>query len=96
MNKTIKAALPLNKMIIFDMDDVIFEGNFLHSCAEKFYFLSELENLYAIEDDPINVTKSIGQMLNGRTISELLDVADNMKMVSNATDVIRELKKKNT
>jgi glucosyl-3-phosphoglycerate synthase len=95
MNKVLKKELAaFHKMVVFDMDDTILKGRFIDECAKRFGFLPVLEDLRAREKDPIILTKRIGLMLKGKTIDDLLNVADDMDIVEDVKKVIKELKSK--
>src|SRR5687767_525110 len=95
MNKVLKEELAtFHKMVIFDMDDTILKGRFINECAKEFSFFPALEDLRAKEKDPVILTKRIGLMLKGRTIDDLLNVADNMKIIDDVKRVITSLKEK--
>ena len=96
MNKVLKEELAtFHKMVIFDMDDTILKGRFINECAKKFGFFPLLEDLRAREKDPVILTKRIGLLLKGRTIDDLLTVADDMQIVDDIKEVIAALKEKN-
>lgn len=96
MNKVLKEELSgFHKMAIFDMDDTILKGRFINECAKKFGFFPALEDLRAVEKDPIILTKRIGLMLKGRTMDDLLNVVSNMEMITDVKEVVKELKEKN-
>ncbi|WEK35863.1 MAG: HAD-IB family phosphatase [Candidatus Pseudobacter hemicellulosilyticus] len=93
MNKTLREKLcGFHKMAIFDMDDTIFKGRTIDECARQFGFTAKLEDFRAQEKDPIILTKRIGLLLKGRTMDELLNVAERMEMVSDIKEVVKELK----
>ncbi len=95
MNNVLKEELAtFHKMIIFDMDDTILKGRFINNCAKAFGFFPALEDLRAIEKDPVILTKRIGLMLKGRTIDELLNIVDKMSIVDDIKKVVIELKNK--
>lgn len=95
MNKVLRENLSgFHKMAVFDMDDTILKGRFINECAREFGFYPQLENLRALEKDPIILTKRIGLLLKGRTIDELLHVVSKMELVEDCKEVIRELKSK--
>ncbi|TAL43122.1 MAG: glycosyltransferase [Chitinophagaceae bacterium] len=95
MNKVLKEELSgFHKMAIFDMDDTILKGRFINECAKKFGFFPALEDLRAVEKDPIILTKRIGLMLKGRTMDDLLNVVSDMEMITDVKEVVKELKEK--
>ena len=95
MNKTLREQLSgFHKMIIFDMDDTLWQGRFIDACAQRWGFTGKLEDLRAEEKDLI-LSKRIALLLKGRTIDELLQVAASIPLVDDAKQVIKEFKKKN-
>jgi HAD superfamily phosphoserine phosphatase-like hydrolase len=95
MNKVLREELAAyHKMIIFDMDDTILKGRFINECAKEFGFFPVLEDLRAIEKDPIILTKRIGLMLKNRTMDDLLNIVDTMEIIDDIKEVIKELKKR--
>jgi HAD superfamily phosphoserine phosphatase-like hydrolase len=95
MNKVLKEELAsFHRMVIFDMDDTILKGRFINECAKEFGFFPALEDLRAREKDPVILTKRIGLMLKGRTIDDLLNVVDKMKIIDDIKKVIAGLKEK--
>ena len=95
MNRVLKEELAtFHKMVIFDMDDTILKGRFINECAKKFGFFPVLEDIRAREKDPVILTKRIGLTLKGRTIDDLLTVANDMQIVDDIKKVIVELKEK--
>ncbi len=89
-----ESLLGLEKMIIFDMDNTIFEGSFITTAAEEFDFKNELIRIITEYSNPYIRTKSIAKLMRGRSFAEIIEVADKIKIVDDASYVIRELKKK--
>jgi phosphoserine phosphatase len=95
MNTVLKEELAgFHKMIILDMDNTILKGRFIDEAAKQFNFLPVLDDLRANEKDPIILTKRIGLMLKGKTIDDLLNVVDEMKVIEDTKKVISEFKQK--
>jgi phosphoserine phosphatase len=95
MNKVLRDELAgYRKMVVFDMDDTILKGRFIDACAGAFGFFPVLEDLRAAEKDPIILTKRIGLMLKGRTMDDLLNVAERIEMVDDIKEVVQSLKEK--
>ncbi len=95
MHNTLKENLSdYNKMIIFDLDNTIFNGRFIDSCADKFGFVRELNDLRYNEKDQIILTKRIGLLLRGKTMDELLHVAASLKKIQDIHSVVQQLKNK--
>ncbi len=95
MNKVLKEELSgFHKMAVFDMDDTILKGRFIDECAKAFGFMPVLQDLRAAEKDPIILTKRIGLMLKGKTMDDLLNVAERIEMVDDIKEVVQSLKGK--
>jgi len=95
MHNVLKEELSVfHKMAIFDMDDTILKGRFINECAKKFGFSPQLEDLRAVEKDPIILTKRIGVLLKGRSMDDLLEVISNIEMVEDIKYVVKALKQK--
>lgn len=82
------------KMIIFDMDNTLLEGSFIITAADEFKFKDELIKIVTENSNPYTRTKSIARLLKNRSFDEILEVVDTIKIIDDAADVIRELKKK--
>jgi phosphoserine phosphatase SerB len=82
------------KMIIFDMDNTLLEGSFIITAADEFKFKDELIKIVTENSNPYTRTKSIARLLKNRSFNEILEVVDKIKIIDDAADVIRELKKK--
>lgn len=87
-----ESLLGLEKMIIFDMDKTILEGSFIRSASEKFNFTGELLKIQAEYGNTYSRTKSIAKLMKGRSIDEIISVADSIGIVEDAADVISQLK----
>lgn len=87
--KTITEKLAQQRrMILFDMDNTILEGRFIDRCADLFGFKDQLMELRQKEKDPIILTKRIGRLLKGRSMDELLEVAEGIPMVQDIKEVV--------
>ncbi|MCU0455934.1 MAG: HAD-IB family phosphatase [Bacteroidales bacterium] len=83
-----------DRMIIFDMDNTILEGSFITTAADHFNFRDDLIRIVTDSSNPYTRTKSIARLMKGKSLKEILDVADSIKMVRDTEFVISELKKK--
>jgi phosphoserine phosphatase SerB len=84
----------LKKMMVFDMDNTILTSSFITTAADNFGFRKELVKIITESDNPYMRTKSIAKLLTNKSISEILKVVDKIDIVSDAKEVIRELKKR--
>jgi len=79
------------KMIVFDMDNTLLRGSFIHTAAEEFGFKHELAAIIAAKKNDYIRTKQIAKLLEGRTFAELIHVAESIPLIGDAVHVIREL-----
>jgi len=82
------------KMIIFDMDNTLLQGSFITMAADEFKFRDELIKIVTEYNNPYTRTKSIARLLKNRSFDEILGVVDKIKIVDDASIVIKELKTK--
>lgn len=82
----------LSKMIVFDMDNTLFEGSFITTASKAFGFEEDLINIVTRNDNAYMRTKLIATLMKGHTIKDILDVADSIPVVSDALKVITEMK----
>ena len=95
MYNTLKENLSgYHKLIVFDLDDIIFNGRFIDECAAAFGFTRQLEELRFNEKDPIILTKRIGLLLKGKTMDNLLNIVWNIEMIKDIQAVVQALKEK--
>lgn len=83
----------LKKIAVFDMDNTILRGSFIRTAANAFGFMPELEKIVQETSDPFVRTKRIARLLKGRTIGELLAVADSIPVTDNLGMTLQELKR---
>jgi glucosyl-3-phosphoglycerate synthase len=79
------------KMIVFDMDNTLLQGSFIHAAAEKFGFKKELVDIITRQKNDYIRTKKIAQLLEGRTYAELINVVETIPIIGDAVHVVREL-----
>lgn len=84
----------LDKLVVFDMDNTLLKGRFIDVCADKFGFKKELMNIRSSETDAIILTKRIATLLKGKTINELIEIVDSIKIIEGTKEIIIELKKR--
>lgn len=94
MDFAIKESLmSLKKIAIFDMDNTVLRASFINTAATKFGFKKELVDIVTNNNNPFIRTKMIARLLKGKTIGDLLEVADSIEVTPNLNKVIEELKK---
>ncbi len=83
----------LKKIAIFDMDNTILRASFIHTAAAEFGFKEALVNVVTTNNNnPFVRTKLIARLLKGRTIAELLAVADKIEITPHLPELLAELK----
>jgi glucosyl-3-phosphoglycerate synthase len=83
----------LKKIAVFDMDNTILRGSFIRRAAEKFGFTDKLDLIVADTENPFLRTKLIARLLKGKTIGELLGVADSIPVTDNLAPLLSALRK---
>ncbi|HOZ83393.1 MAG TPA: HAD-IB family phosphatase [Bacteroidia bacterium] len=83
-----------NKLLIFDMDNTLLRGRFIDTCAERYGFKKQLMDIRSSETDSTIITKRIAKLLKGRTIDELIAIADGISIVDDTEKIITKLKKR--
>jgi HAD superfamily phosphoserine phosphatase-like hydrolase len=89
-----ESLLGLEKMIIFDMDNTILEGSFITAAAEAFKFRDQLIKIVTENNNHYTRTKAIAKLMKNRSFGEILEVVDSIKIIDDAAETFRELKKK--
>ena len=93
MEYAIKESLmSLKKIAIFDMDNTILRKSFINTAADEFGFKNELINIATNNSNPFIRTKLIARLLKGKTIGDLLALADSIDVTPHLQDAIKELK----
>lgn len=82
----------LRKIAIFDMDNTLLRASFIHTAAKKFNFQNELIEIITTQTNPFIRTKQIARLLKGKSISELLKVAEEIPVTPNTREIIKLLK----
>lgn len=82
----------LKKIAIFDMDNTILRTSFITMAAKEFGFKNELLNIVSESINPFIRTKQIAMLLKGKSIGELLKVADDIEITQHLKEVIIDLK----
>ncbi|MBS1948429.1 MAG: HAD-IB family phosphatase [Bacteroidetes bacterium] len=89
--RTMAQAKP-EKLVVFDMDNTLLRGSFIHTAAEKFGFKAQLQAIIQSEDNSYTKTKRIAHLLEGRAFYELIQVVESIPVIGDAVHVIKELK----
>jgi glucosyl-3-phosphoglycerate synthase len=83
----------MGKIAVFDMDNTILRGSFIRAAADAFGFRRELDSIVADTQNSFLRTKLIARLLKGKTIGELLAVADSIPVTDNLSEALQELKR---
>ncbi len=83
----------LSRLVIFDMDNTLLLGRFVDIFAKTYGMKDALMNIRLHEKDPVVITKKIAHLLKGKTLGEITLLADNIPIVEDAAEVIKELKR---
>ncbi len=87
-----EGLMSLKKIAIFNMDNTILRVNFMNAAANEFGFKKELVDIVTNNSNPFIRTKLIARLLKGKTIGDLLSVADRIEVTPNLQELIKELK----
>ena len=84
----------LAKIAVFDMDRTLLQQSFIHTCAEVFGFKKEILDIVTSQTNPFIRTKQIARLLKGKTVNELISVADSIPVAKNIESLIYDLREK--
>lgn len=84
----------MRKMVVFDMDNTVLQGKFIDACAKKYNFRQALALLQNIDKNSISLAKRIGSFLKAKPVQELVKVADEIPIIRDIPDVVKELKQR--
>lgn len=84
----------LNKLIVFDMDNTLLRGRFIDISANKFGFTDKLMKIRLSGTDNISLTKQIATLLKGKSLADLISIADEIPIVDGTKEIVAELKRR--
>lgn len=84
----------LSKIAIFDMDNTLLSKSFIHTCAEKFGFKKELLEIIISQSNPYIRTKQIAKLLKGKSVNDLIKVADEIPISNNIEKLLYHLRER--
>ena len=87
-----ESSKKLKKIAIFVMDNTFLRANYIQTAASKFGFSKEVLDVIATQVNPFIRTKQIARLLRGRSISELLKVAEEIPVTPGARIILDALK----
>jgi glucosyl-3-phosphoglycerate synthase len=85
--------MSLKKIAVFDMDNTLLRKSFIETAAAKFGFKKELVDIVTTQTNPFIRTKHIAKLLKGKTIGEILEVAESIEVTAHTKKIVGELKK---
>ncbi len=83
----------LKKIAVFDMDHTLLRSSFIYTAAEQFGFKNELIEIVTSQTNPFIRTKQIARLLKGRSISDLLHIADSIEITKHTAEIVHSLKR---
>ncbi|MEO7530619.1 MAG: HAD-IB family phosphatase [Sediminibacterium sp.] len=87
-----ESLMSLKKIAMFDMDNTILRASFIHTAAKEWKCKDELINIVTNNQNPFIRTKLIAKLVKGRSIGDLLAIADTIPVTPNLRLVINKLK----
>lgn len=84
----------MKKMVVFDMDHTIFKGSFIETCADKYGFRKEYDQIRLHEKDASAFTKRVSLLLKGISMDDLLHTAAEIPMIDDIQSVVAMLKQR--
>lgn len=87
-----ESLMTLKKIAVFDMDNTLLRSSFIRTAAMKFGLTDQLQAIVLNSANSFIRTKQIAKLLKGKSIAELLEVADSMEVTANLAETIQVLK----
>jgi len=87
-----EGLMSLKKIAMFDMDNTILRTSFINTAAAEFGFKKELVDIVTNNNNPFIRTKLIARLLKGKTIGDLLMLADKIEVTPYLQEVVNQLK----
>ncbi|UYQ93129.1 glycosyltransferase [Chitinophaga horti] len=84
----------LQKMVIFNLDETIFQQSYLYLAAAVFDKEESLVQILHHYQDPMSILTRSAALFQDRNLAELLEVADNIPVTSDIRSVVKALKKR--
>ncbi|MFT3846007.1 MAG: HAD-IB family phosphatase [Lacibacter sp.] len=83
-----ESSRELKKLAIFDMDNTLLRASFIHTAADKFNFKTELLDIVTSQTNPYIRTKQIARLLKGKSISDLLNLTDEIPVTKGIKETV--------
>lgn len=82
----------LKKIAVFDLDNTIFRSSFIQTAAKEFGFKDELVDIVTGNNSAYIRTKLIATLLKGKTIADLLSIADSITVTPHLSEAMIALR----
>ena len=89
-----ETLIGLKKVVIFDLDNTIFEGRFVEKAGEVLGFQKEFYDILAKNNEPFLITKLIARLFNGVNLAKIIEIAEGISIIPDVIEVVQELKKR--
>lgn len=87
-----ESLMSLKKVAMFDMDNTILRTSFINTAAAEFGFKKELVDIVTNNNNPFIRTKLIARLLKGKSIGDILALADKIEVTPYLQEVVKHLK----
>jgi HAD superfamily phosphoserine phosphatase-like hydrolase len=87
-------AKSLKKLAVIDMDRTLLSASFIQTCAHHFDFKAELLDIISSQPNAFLRTKQIARLLKGRTVNDLISVAESIPFSANLDSLLYKLREK--
>lgn len=84
----------LKKLAVIDMDRTLLTGSFIQTFADRFNMKAELIDIISSQPNSFIRTKKIARLLKGKTLNELISVAESIPISKNIDSLIYKLREK--
>ena len=91
MENSINESLHKSKLVLLDIDGVVFTDSFLVKVGEKCKLQSAIRDIVLRDDEPYIKTKLLAGLFKGIKAKALYDVLETMKFVPDITAVVKTL-----
>ncbi|HEY0677398.1 MAG TPA: HAD family hydrolase [Chitinophagaceae bacterium] len=84
----------MRKMVVLDLDNIVLQGKFIDACAKKYNFKQALALLRGIDKNTLSLARRTASFLTGKSVYDLKKIADDLSIVHDIPEVIKELKQR--
>lgn len=95
MESSIRESIDkMEKMVLLEMDRVVLQGNFPGEAAQKLGLADGLEAINKVYTEPAERQQAIATLFAGTSMPDLLEISDEMPLVSGIRCLVANLKKR--